>query len=169
MGVIADGYDHLRAVGVSADRSVTITLTGRGGVEVELSGGIPSDSALARQVAGSARITLAAYRREQRALIADVVSDVVEPTPEVLEHFRSELDASPVRGVSPDGYVEVRRDDHGDIEVTVEPGTVGRLSRARLEDEVRGALTAAVGDYSRTSDRLFERWVGPSGSPTLHP
>ncbi len=79
MGAIADGYDHLRAVGVSADRSVTITLTGRGG-----------------------------------------------------------------------------------IEVMVEPGTVGRLSPARLADEVRGALVAAVGDYSRASDRLFERWAGPA-------
>jgi hypothetical protein len=160
MGVIADGYDHLRAVGVSADRSVTITVTGRGGVEVSLSA-VASDAALARQVAGAARITLAAYRREQRALIADVVVDVSEPTPPALAHFRSELDASPVRGVSPDGFVEVRRDDRGDIEVTVEPGTVGRLSHARLEDEVRGALVAAVGDYSRASDRLFERWVGP--------
>jgi hypothetical protein len=156
MGVIADGYDHLRAVGVSADRSVTITVTGRGGVEVSLSA-VASDSALARQVAGAARITLAAYRREQRALVVDVS----EPTPPALAHFRSELDASPVRGVSPDGFVEVRRDDRGDIEVTVEPGTVGRLSHARLEDEVRGALVAAVGDYSRASDRLFERWVGP--------
>jgi hypothetical protein len=161
MGVIADGYDHMRAVGVSADRSVTITLTGRGGVEVSLSASL-SDSALARQVAGAARITLAAYRREQRSLITDAVADAFEATPPTLEHFRSALDASPVRGVSPDGYVEVRRDDNGDIEVTVEPGTVGRLSHARLEDEVRGALVAAVGDYSRTSDRLFDRWVGPA-------
>jgi hypothetical protein len=159
MGVIADGYDHMRAVGVSADKSVTITLTGRGGVEVSLSA-VASDSALARQVAGAARITLAAYRREQRSLITDVVPAFPESPPPALEHFRSALDASPVRGVSPDGFVEVRRDDHGDIEVTVEPGTVDRLSHGRLEDEVRGALVAAIGDYSRTSDRLFERWVG---------
>jgi hypothetical protein len=163
MGVIADGYDHLRAVGVSADRSVTITLTGRGAVEVSLSG-VASDSALARQIAGAARVTLAAYRREQRELIADVVpADAEGPTPPVLAQFRAALDASPVRGESPDGFIEVRRDDRGEIEVTVAPGTVGRLSPARLEAEVRGALVAAVGDYSRTSDRLFERWIGPVG------
>lgn len=157
MGVIADGYDRMRAVGVSADRSVTVTLTGRGQVEVELSAAV-SEASLARQVAGAARIALAAYRREQKALLpADPGGFSVPPA---LEHFRSALDASPVRGESPGGFVEVRRDDQGDISVTVQPGAVSRLGLGRLADEVRGALAAAVADYSRTSDRLFALWAG---------
>jgi hypothetical protein len=76
------------------------------------------------------------------------------------ERFRAALDASPVRGRSSLGHVEVRRDEHGDITVTIEPGTFRELTHRQLTEEVRGALAAAVSDYSRTSDRLFQRWGG---------
>jgi hypothetical protein len=76
------------------------------------------------------------------------------------ERFRAELDTSPVHGRSPDGYVEVNRDERGEITVTVERGAFRELTHKQLTDEVRGALAAALGDYSRTSDRLFQRWGG---------
>jgi hypothetical protein len=80
--------------------------------------------------------------------------------PSQFEQFRSELDASPVHGRSRYSYVEVNRDDRGDISVTIEPGTFRELTHQQLVDEVRGALAAAVSDYSQISDRLFRRWGG---------
>ena len=76
------------------------------------------------------------------------------------ERFRAELDASPVHGRSPNGYVEVNRNERGEISVIVERGTLRELTHKQLTDEVRAALVAALGDYSRTSDRLFQRWGG---------
>ncbi|MFC6021850.1 hypothetical protein ACFP2T_37525 [Plantactinospora solaniradicis] len=76
------------------------------------------------------------------------------------EHFRAELDAHPVRGRSPRGYVEVQRDDRGEINVLIERGAFGQLTHKELTNEVHGALTAALHDYSRTSERLFQRWGG---------
>jgi hypothetical protein len=77
-----------------------------------------------------------------------------------IEQFRTELEASPVRGRSPEGWVEVERDERGEISVRVEPGAFRSLTHRQLTDEIRGALTAAVTDYSKTSDRLFQRWGG---------
>jgi DNA-binding protein YbaB len=80
--------------------------------------------------------------------------------PSQFEQFRAELDGSPVHGRSPLGYVEVTRDEHGDITVTIEPGTFRELTHNQLTAEVRAALAAAVSDYSNTSNRLFQRWGG---------
>jgi DNA-binding protein YbaB len=80
--------------------------------------------------------------------------------PSYFEQFRAQLDASPVHGRSPRGYVAVTRDDRGEITVTIAPGTFRRLSHRQLTDEIRGALADAVNDYARTSDRLFHRWGG---------
>ncbi|GAA0561484.1 hypothetical protein GCM10010172_50850 [Paractinoplanes ferrugineus] len=77
-----------------------------------------------------------------------------------IEQFRTELEASPISGRSPDGWVQVGRDRHGEISVRIEPGAFRSLSHRQLTDEIRGALTAAVADYSRISDRLFQRWGG---------
>ena len=77
-----------------------------------------------------------------------------------LDRFRAERDASPVYGRSPDGYVEVSRDATGRIGVSIREGAFRELTHRQLTDEVRGALTAAVSDYSRTADRLFHRWGG---------
>jgi hypothetical protein len=80
------------------------------------------------------------------------------PTP--LEQFQAERDSSPVHGRSPDGYVEVRRDVHGEISVSIRDGAFRELTHKQLTAEIRGALAAAVSDYSRISDRLFHRWGG---------
>ena len=80
------------------------------------------------------------------------------PTP--FEQFRAELDATPIKGRSPRRYVQVSRDAKGEITVTIEAGTFAELTHRQLTDEIRGALTAALGDYSRASDRLFQRWGG---------
>ena len=77
-----------------------------------------------------------------------------------LERFRAERDASPVHGRSPDGYVEVSRDATGRIGVSIREGAFRELTHRQLTAEVRGALTAAVGDYSRIADQLFHRWGG---------
>jgi hypothetical protein len=77
-----------------------------------------------------------------------------------LERLRAERDASPVQGRSPDGWVEVRRDARGEISVSIRDGALRELTHAQLTAEIRGALTAAVADYSRISDRLFQRWGG---------
>ena len=77
-----------------------------------------------------------------------------------LEQFGTERDSTAVHGRSPDGYVEVRRDAHGEISVSIRPGAFRELSHKQLTAEIRGALAAAVSDYSRISDRLFSRWGG---------
>lgn len=77
-----------------------------------------------------------------------------------LEQFRAERDSTPVHGRSPQGYVEVHRDGHGEISVSIEPGAFRELTHKQLTAEIRGALAAAVADYSRISDRLFQRWGG---------
>ena len=76
------------------------------------------------------------------------------------EHFREELSTAPVRGRSPHGYVEVQRTDRGEVVASIERGAFRELTHQQLTDEVRGALLDAVSDYSRTSDRLFQRWGG---------
>jgi DNA-binding protein YbaB len=76
MGLIAETYDAMRVVGRSPDRSVTITVSGRGGVEVELAGDVASthtEEQLARQVVAAARVALAAYRSRQKAAIDEAV------------------------------------------------------------------------------------------------
>jgi hypothetical protein len=78
MGSIADRYDAMRAIGRSPDRSLTVTLTGRGGVEVELADDVlvtHTEAQLARQIAGAARVTIAAYQREQARAIAQAVAE----------------------------------------------------------------------------------------------
>lgn len=78
VGLIADGYDSMRAVGKSPDRSVTVTLGGRGGVEVTLADDIMfthSEAELGRQVAAAARVTLAAFRQEQKRVIEQAVQE----------------------------------------------------------------------------------------------
>ncbi|WP_422770776.1 YbaB/EbfC family nucleoid-associated protein [Plantactinospora sp. WMMC1484] len=78
MGSIADTYDAMRAVGRSPDRSVTLTLTGRGQVEVELDPDVRfthSEAQLARQIAGAARIAIAAFQQEQARAIAQAVAE----------------------------------------------------------------------------------------------
>ena len=77
-----------------------------------------------------------------------------------LEQFRAERDATPVQGRSPDGYVEVRRDAHGEISVSIRPGALRELTHNPCPAETRGARAAAVRDYSSISDRLFTRWGG---------
>ena len=77
-----------------------------------------------------------------------------------LEQFRAERDSSPVYGRSPDGYVEVRRDARGEISVHIREGALRELTHRQLTAEIRGALAAAVSDYSTISDRLFHRWGG---------
>jgi hypothetical protein len=79
VGQIADGYDAMRAVGRSADRSVTITLGGRGGVEVELADDVMfthTEAELARQIAGAARVALAGFRQEQKQVIDTAVDEI---------------------------------------------------------------------------------------------
>jgi hypothetical protein len=74
--LIADAYDAMRVVGRSPDRSVTITVSGRGDVDVELAADIPAthtEHQLARQVAAAARVALAAYRSQQQAAIDEAV------------------------------------------------------------------------------------------------
>ncbi|WP_203822435.1 hypothetical protein [Paractinoplanes ferrugineus] len=76
MSSLAETYDSMRAVGRSPDRSVTITLGGRGGVDVELADdatGRHDEAGLARQVAAAARVTLAAFRQQQRAAIDEAL------------------------------------------------------------------------------------------------
>jgi hypothetical protein len=76
VGLIADTYDSMRAVGRSRDGSVTITLGGRGGVEVGLARDVlvtHTEEQLAHQVAIAARLTLAAYQSEQKAAIDEAV------------------------------------------------------------------------------------------------
>ena len=76
MGLIADAYDTMQAVGRSRDRSVTITVGGRGGVDVELAADVMAthtEQDLGRQVAVAARLALAAYQREQKAAIDEAV------------------------------------------------------------------------------------------------
>jgi hypothetical protein len=73
---LADTYDSMRAVGRSPDRSVTITLGGRGGVEVELAAEVMrthDEAGLGRQVAAAARVTLAAFRQAQRDAIDEAM------------------------------------------------------------------------------------------------
>jgi len=77
-----------------------------------------------------------------------------------LEQFRAARDSAPVHGRSPDGYVEVRRDEHGEISVSIRRGAFRELTRTQLTAEIRGALAAAVSDYSHISDQLFTRWGG---------
>jgi hypothetical protein len=77
-----------------------------------------------------------------------------------LEQFRAERDASPVHGRSPGGWAEVRRDARGEISVRIRDGALRELTHEQLTAEIRGALAAAVADYSQISDRLFRRWGG---------
>jgi DNA-binding protein YbaB len=82
VGLIADTYDSMRAVGRSADRSVTVTLGGRGGVDVTLADDVlhtHTEEQLARQVAGAARLALAAYQHEQKVAIDDAVEQAQAP------------------------------------------------------------------------------------------
>jgi len=79
VGLIADGYDAMRAVGRSADRSVTVTLGGRGGVDVELADDVMfthTEAELARQVAGAVRITIAAFRQQQHRIVQQAVDEI---------------------------------------------------------------------------------------------
>lgn len=76
MGRIAETYHSMRAVGRSRDHSVTITVSGRGGVEVELAGDVMAthtEEQLAHQVATAARLALAAYQSQQKAAIDEAV------------------------------------------------------------------------------------------------
>jgi hypothetical protein len=78
VGLIADGYDSMRAVGRSPDRSVTVTLGGRGGVDVQLADDVMlthTEAELARQVAAAARVTLAAFRQAQQRVIDQAVQE----------------------------------------------------------------------------------------------
>jgi DNA-binding protein YbaB len=76
VGLIAETYDAMRAVGRSPDRSVTITVSGRGDVDIELADDAKTahtEERLARQVAAAARVALAAYRSQQKAAIDKAV------------------------------------------------------------------------------------------------
>jgi len=76
LGSIADAYDSMRAVGRSRDRSVTVTLGGRGGVDVRLADDVMvthTEKDLAHQVAVAARLALAAYQHEQKVAIDQAV------------------------------------------------------------------------------------------------
>jgi hypothetical protein len=78
VGSIAEGYAAMRAVGRSADRSVTVTLGGGGGVEVELADDVQvthTEARLARQIAGAARVTIAAFQQEQKRIIDRAVDE----------------------------------------------------------------------------------------------
>jgi hypothetical protein len=78
VGSIADSYDAMRAVGRSPDRSVTVTLTGRGGVDVVLADDVMfthTEAELARQIAGAARISIAAYRQQQAEAVDRAVAE----------------------------------------------------------------------------------------------
>jgi hypothetical protein len=80
--------------------------------------------------------------------------------PTQFDRYHAELTASAVHGRSAAGHIEVNRNDRGEISVTIEAGTFRELTHKQLCAEVRGALLAALGDYSRTADRLFQRWGG---------
>jgi DNA-binding protein YbaB len=77
VSVLAYTYDAMRAAGRSPDRSVTITVGGRGGVDVELAADVMrthDEVSLGRQVAAAARVALAAFQREQKRAIDDAVA-----------------------------------------------------------------------------------------------
>lgn len=76
VGVIADAYDAMRAVGRSRDHAVTVTLGGRGQVDVELADDVTAthtEEELAHQVGVAARLALATYRHEQKVAIDEAV------------------------------------------------------------------------------------------------
>lgn len=75
-----------------------------------------------------------------------------------LEQYRQALTHSRVRGRSPREFVEIVRDERGEISVHIEPGTFRELTHRELTDEIRDALVTALADYAATADRLYRRW-----------
>jgi hypothetical protein len=66
MGKLADLYDRMTVTARSPDRSVTLHLTGRGDITVELAAGVihtHTEATLERQLDATVRVVIAAYQK----------------------------------------------------------------------------------------------------------
>ena len=70
------------------------------------------------------------------------------------EKYRDTMDHLPIAAESPRGYVTVRRNDSGEVTVSLRRGTFGRLTEAELAEEIRGGLDAALQEYARKGREL---------------
>jgi hypothetical protein len=70
------------------------------------------------------------------------------------EKYRETLDHLPINGESPRGFVQVQRNDRGEVTVTVRRGTFAQLTEAELAREIHGGLDAALQEYARKGREL---------------
>ena len=78
MSSLAAGYDAMRVEGRSPDRSVTVVLDGYGDFSVTLADDVVvthTEAELGRQIAGAARIAIAAFQQEQQRIIDQAVEE----------------------------------------------------------------------------------------------
>jgi hypothetical protein len=83
VGVLADLYDRMVVTARSPDRSVTLTLTGRGAVTVQLADDIAgrhTEESLERQLNAVARVAVAALQQAQKQAYEKASAIMAEPS-----------------------------------------------------------------------------------------
>lgn len=90
------------------------------------------------------------------------------------EQYRQAVDHMPIDAESPRGFVEVSRNDRGEVSVRLRRGALGRLDDRELSQEIQGGLAAALDEYARRARELRRHYFVASAEfldpePTAEP